>query len=59
MTRKIRNPISRVEDATDYVITTELFFCLLQLYLDFSNKHAGFELTAYYDLYIQISDGVF
>ena len=56
MTRKIRNPISRAEDATDYVITTELFFCLLQLYLDFSNQRAGFELTAYYELYLDLSE---
>ena len=59
MTRHIPNPFRYEDGAEVYDLSAELFFCLLQLYLDFSNKHAGFELTAYYDLYIQISDGVF
>lgn len=56
MTRHINNPFRYEEGAQIYDLSAELFFCLLQLYLDFSNKHAGFELTAYYELYLDISE---
>lgn len=56
MTRHMQNPFSHTEGAIHYDISTELFFCLLQLYRDFSKKQAGFELTKYYELYLQTSE---
>ena len=56
MTRHMNNPFKRLEGARHYSISTELFFCLIKLYHDFSNKRAGFELTNYYELYLQISE---
>ena len=56
MTRHMNNPFKRLEGARHYSISTELFFCLIKLYRDFSNKRAGFELTKYYELYLQSSE---
>lgn len=56
MTRHMHNPFRREDGAQVYDLSAELFFCLLQLYRDFSNKRAGFELTAYYELYLQVSE---
>lgn len=56
MTRHMHNPFEYREGASYYCISTEIFFCLLQLYDDFSKQRAGFDLTIYYDLYLQISE---
>ena len=56
MTRHMNNPFKHLEGARHYYISTELFFCLIKLYRDFSNKRAGFELTKYYELYLQSSE---
>ena len=52
MTRSMHNPFKYLEGARHYYISTELFFCLIKLYRDFSKKQAGFELTKYYELYL-------
>ena len=56
MTKHMHNPFEYREGAIYYEISTELFFCLIKLYRDFSNKRAGFELTKYYELYLQTSE---
>ena len=56
MTKHMHNPFEYREGAIYYEISTELFFCLIKLYRDFFNKRAGFELTQYYELYLQTSE---
>ena len=56
MTRHMHNPFRSEDGAEVYDLSAELFFCLPQLYRDFSNKCAGFELTAYYELYLDVSE---
>lgn len=54
MTTHISNPFRHEDGAEVYDLSAELFFCLLQLYQDFSKKQAGFELTKYYEIYLQV-----
>lgn len=56
MTRHLQNPFAYIEGAKNYNISIAMVQCLLQLYQDFSAKRAGFELSHYYELYLQVSE---
>ena len=55
MTKHIHNPFRSEEGAEVYDLSAGMFFCLVQLYRDFSRRHPGFELSQYYEIYLQTS----
>lgn len=55
MTVDFRHPLYHQATASNFFITADLFLCLIKLYEDFSKREPRFELSCYYDVYLEVT----
>lgn len=55
MTVDFRHPLYHQATASNFFITADLFLCLIKLYEDFSKREPRFELSRYYDIYLEVT----
>lgn len=55
MTVDFRHPLYHEKAASNFFITADLFLCLIKVYEDFSQLEPSFELTRYYDVYLEVT----